>query len=106
MNITPIIMKDKELIYYDEVFVPKHVRIVSDMLCLDHTFPVGATRKCIGYDEIMLLAQSKLVDRLFVEFDESTAYVDIGGELANLPGWYEIDLKELDLKRIDEFHYY
>lgn len=28
----------KEIIYYDEMCIPNQIRIVSEALCLDHTF--------------------------------------------------------------------
>lgn len=97
----------KEIIYYDEMCVPRQVRLVSDMLCLDHTFSANATTNCIGYDEMILLAQSKLIDRLYVDFDEgSAAIADMEGKLFYLQGWYQINLDEIQLKKISEYRCY
>lgn len=35
----------KEIIYYDEMCIPNQIRIVSEALCLDHTFSPAASQK-------------------------------------------------------------
>lgn len=96
----------KETIYYDEVCTPKQMRIVSERLCLDHTFTVDASETCIGFDDITELIQSRLIDRVFIFFNEGSAYLrNIDGSLLSLQGWYPVKTDDIELKRISE-HYY
>lgn len=96
----------KETIYYEEICTPKQMRIVSEKLCLDHTFTVDASETCIGYDDIMDLIQSKLIDRVFIFFDEGSAYLqNINGSLIPLQGWYSVKSDDVELKRVSE-HYF
>lgn len=96
----------KETIYYEEVCTPKQIRIVSEKLCLDHTFTVDASETCIEFDDIMELIQGRLIDRVFIFFTEGSAYLqNIDGSLLSLQGWYSVKSDDIELKRISE-HYY
>lgn len=96
----------KQTIYYDEMCVPKQIRIVSEKLCLDHTFTVGAAKTFIGYDDIIELMQSRLVDRIYICFDEGSAYIsDVDGSLLSIQGWYQIRSSQVELKKISEYNY-
>lgn len=96
----------KETIYYEEVCTPKQIRIVSEKLCLDHTFTVDASETCIEFDDIMDLIQSRLTDRVFILFTEGSAYLqNIDGSLLSLQGWYSVKSDDIELRRISE-HYY
>lgn len=72
----------KEHIYYDEMNVPLKIRIVSERLCLDHTFDPHATNSCIGYEDVIALQKSGLIDKLFIYLDTCSAYyiVDVSGK--------------------------
>lgn len=96
----------KEIIYFNEMCPPRQVRIVSSKLCLDHTFTVGAAETCIGYDDVLTMMQSNLIEDLFVCFDDGTAYMpNIDGSLLPVLGWYPIRQSELELKPINEYYY-
>ena len=56
----------KEIIYYDEMCIPNQIRIVSEALCLDHTFSPAASQKIIGYKALLVLLRNSLIDSVYL----------------------------------------
>ena len=56
----------KEIIYYDEMCIPNQIRIVSEALCLDHTFSPAASQKIIGYKALLVLLRTLI--NFFTDF--------------------------------------
>ena len=56
----------KEIIYYDEMCIPNQIRIVSEALCLDHTFSPAASQKIIGYKALLVLLRNPLIDSVYL----------------------------------------
>ena len=84
----------KEIIYYDEMCVPNQIRIVSEALCLDHTFSPAASQKIIGYKALLLLLRNPLIDSVYVNMD---------GKLESVVGWMKISDTNLVLQSIKDF---
>ncbi len=104
MLITSYFMKN--IIYYDEMCVPEQIRILSEKLCLDHTFTPGATFDCIGYDDLYNLIHSNLIDSIYISFTKGTAYYqDIDGSLLDFPqGWQKIKPSDFEMKKLSELN--
>lgn len=84
----------KEIIYYDEMCVPNQIRIVSEALCLDHTFSPAASQKIIGYKALLLLLRNPLIDSVYVNMD---------GKLESVVGWMKISDTNLVFQSIKDF---
>lgn len=84
----------KEIIYYDEMCIPNQIRIVSEALCLDHTFSPAASQKIIGYKALLLLLGNPLIDSVYVNMD---------GKLESVVGWMKISDTNLVFQSIKDF---
>lgn len=94
----------KEIIYYDEMCVPNQIRIVSEALCLDHTFSPTASQKIIGYKALLLLLGNPLIDSVYVNMDEGSAYIqNVDGKLESVVGWMKISDTNLVFQSIKDF---
>ena len=94
----------KEIIYYDEMCIPNQIRIVSEALCLDHTFSPTASRKIIGYKALLLLLGNPLIDSVYVNMDEGSAYIqNVDGKLESVVGWMKISDTNLVFQSIKDF---
>lgn len=94
----------KEIIYYDEMCIPNQIRIVSEALCLDHTFSPAASQKVIGYKALLLLLRNPLIDSVYVNMDEGSAYIqNVDGKLESVVGWMKISDTNLVFQSIKDF---
>lgn len=94
----------KEIIYYDEMCIPNQIRIVSEALCLDHTFSPAASQKIIGYKALLLLLGNPLIDFVYVNMDEGSAYIqNVDGKLESVVGWMKISDTNLVFQSIKDF---
>lgn len=59
-------MKQKPIIYYDNMLPPTYIRLVSERLNLDHIVCTDATDRPLGYLDICKLADTKLFDKILV----------------------------------------
>ena len=93
----------KTSIYYDEMYCPSKIRIVSHKLCLDHLFVTEATMPCIQCLDLQNLMKSNLVDELYICFTPESAFLQIpNAEPQEVVGWQKVKPGDLDIKSIDE----
>ena len=94
----------KEIIYYDEMCIPNQIRIVSEALCLDHTFSPAASQKIIGYKDLLHLLKNPLIDSVYVNMNEGSAYIqNVDGKLESVVGWMKISDTNLVFQSIKDF---
>ena len=95
----------KEIIYYDEMCIPNQIRIVSEDLCLDHTFSPAASQKIIGYKALLVLLRNPLIDSVYMNMDEGSAYIqNLNGKLEPVVGWMKISDTNLVFQNIKDFN--
>ena len=93
----------KTSIYYDEMYCPSEIRIVSHKLCLDHSFVPEATMPCIQCLDLQNLMKSNLIDELYICFIPQSAFLQIpNAELQEIVGWQEVKPNNLIIKNINE----
>lgn len=65
---------------------PSQIRIVSEFLCLDHTFsPAVSQKKIIGYKDLLHLLKSPLIDSVYVNMEEGSVYIQkVDGKLESV----------------------
>lgn len=98
-------MNEKVKIYYDEMVPPKHIRLVSEMLCMDYSFNPMLSSNPIGFENLVELSQSSFFDHIFVVTKKGSAYMvcSDNGELDLLDMENQlIDLKECELYDFSE----
>ena len=103
----------KQIAYYDKMILPAGVRIVSEKLCLDHTFLPNSVMSlnCMTLDDIHELQNSGIFDKIMVCFAPNSVFSKEGtGKntiMRTISGWHDISLLELhDLNSLlssDEF---
>ena len=61
-----LLMKQKTIIFYDNMVPPTYIRLVSDRLNLDHIVHTEATEQPMRYCDICRLAETNLFDKILV----------------------------------------
>lgn len=93
----------KTIIYYDEIYIPSKIRIVSHKLCLDHFVVPEATMPCVQCLDLQELMNSNLVDELYICFTPESAFLQIpNAEMQEVVGWQKIKPSNLVLRNIEE----
>lgn len=90
-------------VYFDESITPLSIRIVSEKLCLDHTFFPNSSHKKIKLNDILTLQSSPFIDSLSIEFAKNSAFIKSfekggGTSIDDYSGW--LDMSEILLKDI------
>lgn len=57
-------MKQKTVVFYDNMASPTYIRIVSERLTLDHIICTESTESPLRYSEINRMAETKLFDKI------------------------------------------
>ena len=59
-------MKQKPVIYYDDMIPPTYIRLVSERLNLDHIVHTEANEQPMKYSDICRLAETNAFDKILV----------------------------------------
>ena len=57
-------VKDKTIVFYDNMLSPDVIRLVSEKLCLDHTIQIKASSQRISYVELIRLHETNIFDKI------------------------------------------
>lgn len=57
-------MKNKTIVYYDNMLPPTMIRLVSERMHLDHIIHTACTSPCMGYDDLITLESTAIFDRI------------------------------------------
>lgn len=73
--------------------LPILVRIVSNKLCLDHTFAPASTQVPVSIEELCVMANSPMYDSIMILLPENvdaSYYDDSCNEQIPISGWIEL----------------
>lgn len=92
-----LLVKDKTIVFYDNMLSPDVIRLVSEKLCLDHTIQIKASSQRISYVELIRLHETNIFDKILfcgtnLYFRYPKGCVGPNEEMERMDGyWFNMD---------------